>query len=145
MIPRQPGPTSCPSSVRFAATGPRDAMLAVRGIVDDALAQRCTELLAVARRTGARYLLVDVSEAAGDLPASLLRALLALRADLEAVGGWLVVDGLPDEVGIGEADLATVFDAYRHARPAMAVTPLGTVVAAARPVPTAGPAALRRA
>lgn len=106
----------CPSSVRFVATGLSDAMLAVTGNLDDALAERCIVLLRAACGTGVRHMIVDLSAAAGGLPARCVEVLTALRRDLEAAGGWLIVDGAPGRTVAPEPDLTVLFDAYRRTR-----------------------------
>lgn len=125
------------SAVRFVSTGVHDVMLTVTGAVDDALAERCVGLLRVARRTGARNVLVDLTEASGGPPARLVDVLVQLRADLTSVGGWLIVDGAPDGAGIPEPDLAVAFDAYRHACDEPAAT------GATPPMPVAASPALQ--
>jgi hypothetical protein len=106
----------CPSSVRFVATGLRDAMLTVTGNLDDALVERCIVLLQAACGTGVRHMIVDISAVAGSLPARWAEVLKALRRDLEAGGGWLIVDGAAGRVVAPEPDLTVLFDAYRRTR-----------------------------
>jgi hypothetical protein len=112
------------SSLRFVTIGGRDVMLALSGPVDGVLTERGVGLLRVACRTGARNILVDLTDTTGILPASLTAVLPRLAADLESVGGWVLVVGAPDGAGITEPDLAVAFDAYRHVRrdPAVAET-----------------------
>lgn len=106
----------CPSSVRFVATGLRDAMLTVTGNLDDALAERCIVLLRAASGTGVRHMIVDLSAAAGELPTRCVDVLTALRRELAAAGGWLIVEGAAGRIAVPEPDLTVLFDAYRRTR-----------------------------
>lgn len=91
------------------------ATLAVEGKVDRGAAARLEPLLAGICAAGATRIVVDLSRVAS-CDRALMRLLERIRSQVEATGGWLVLDGSPATMsGYDELPLDRVFRIYREA------------------------------
>jgi hypothetical protein len=110
---RFPDRTSSESSfgLEVTALGDGDALVATRGVLDDAAVAMLRGVLTALEGRRARRVLVDLT-GSDDIPATVTELLDRLRLLLEARGGWLLVEGVPSE---REPSLLDVFAAYSDA------------------------------